>query len=261
MRVDSFAGLTCHPGARRTKAVPFRLAAVAALWVCGTLGSLPVQAQSLTLCINGGGSLFALPSCPTGFLPIPVGRIAGLQGPPGPAGPQGPAGPAGPAGPVGPQGPAGPMGPRGLTGPQGPTGPAGPAVTATFAFAPPTFVGVQNNFAKVMEKALPSGSYAVIATVSGAGSALRFEGGDSERAHQIECQLRDSVGVVIGGSVVSGGASQYTVDRAEITATGGLFVPPGQTGSVSLWCRTPFADTTTQIAGGQMMVLNIGGFF
>jgi hypothetical protein len=38
-------------------------------------------------------------------------------------------------------------------------------------------------------------------------------------------------------------------------------VPAGQAGSVSLWCRTPFADLTTQIAGGQMMVLNIGGFF
>lgn len=153
------------------------------------------------------------------------------------------------------------MGPRGLAGPQGAVGPAGPAVTATFAFTGPAFVGTQDTFSKVMEKALPNGSYVVLATVSGAGAALRFDGGDSERAHVVECQLRDGVGVVIGGGVVSGGASQYTVDRAEITTTGGLFVPPGQTGSVSLWCRTPFADLTTGIAGGQMMVLNIGGFF
>jgi hypothetical protein len=258
MRADSSAGLFCHPGNRRLKQLPSRLFVVAALLVGTTIAAVPVQAQSLRLCINGGGSLFALPACPTGFVPISVGQIAGLQGPPGPAGPQGPAGPAGP------QGPAGPMGPRGLTGPQGPVGPAGPAgpaVTATFAFAEPSYVSTQNTFAKVMEKPLPSGSYVVVASVSGAGSALRFDGGDSERAHQIECQLRDAAGVILGGSVVSGGASQYTVDRHEITAMGGLVVPAGQAGSVSLWCRTPFADLTTQIAGGQMMVLNIGGFF
>jgi hypothetical protein len=140
-------------------------------------------------------------------------------------------------------------------------GPAGAAVTATFAFTGPSFVGTERNFTKVMEKSLPSGSYAVVATVSGAGSSLRFDGGDSERGLQVECQLRDGAGVVLGGSVISGGASQFTVDRHEITATGGLLVPVGQTGSVSLWCATPYADLTTQIAGGQMMVLSIGGFF
>ena len=121
------------------------------------------SATALQLCSNVGGALFALPSCPSGFVPITVGQISGLQGPAGPAGPAGPTGPAGPIGPIGPAGPAGPIGP---IGPTGPAGPAGIATTASIVGAGAAQAAASGQFFKVVEKSVMPGSWLIFATAS-----------------------------------------------------------------------------------------------
>jgi hypothetical protein len=214
------------------------------------------SANAEVLCRNIGGTLFALPSCPPGFTLVTVGQIAGLQGPPGP---QGPAGPVGPQGPAGPQGPQGIQGIPGPIGPAGAAGPAGPSVTAGFAggglFVAPDR---SNNFFKVLDKTLTTGSYVVVATASGVGTGIGSFSGDEQISMVNNCQLRNQAGGVIGASRATGSFSQFTHDANEITVTGGLIITE-TVGSVSLWCNSEF-DLQLEVANSQIMVLKIGGF-
>lgn len=221
----------------------------------------PAQAQgqaSLRLCMNPAGILFALPVCPSGFIPLSAGQIAGLQGPQGPVGP---AGPTGPAGPAGPQGPAGPLGPMGPAGPAGPAGPVGPTVTASFAGSGPLIVNApEGTFTKVAEKAIGPGSYVAIATVSNATTSLGSFGGEDHKSFANDCQLRNAAGGVMGSSGASGSYTEFVRDTNEITVTGGEFVAEGANGVISLWCRSTFGLGGLSISGAQLMVLKIGGF-
>ena len=222
----------------------------------GLLPATPVQA--LRLCANNAGTLFALPACTSGFKPITVGQIEGLQGPQGPQGPAGPQGPQGPAGPPGPQGIQGPMGLTGAMGLPGPAGPAGPATTVSFALA--GFVAgpfASSAFFKVNEKSLEPGSYAVIATASGVGNSVSGPGA-GEIGASSECQLRDTVGGVIGSNTASGSVDPFFSDTHEITVTGGAFVPAGG-GPVSLWCRDVFAHQI-HVLSSQIMLIKHSGF-
>ncbi len=74
-----------------------------------------------------------------------------------------------------------------------------------------------------------------------------------------DCQLRNGQNGVIGGSRSSGGFSAFTRDAHEITVIGGINVPEGTTGSVTLFCRDAFGRV--ELDGAAMMVIHIGGFF
>ena len=228
--------------------------------VAGALLGATASANALVLCRNPGGSLFALPSCPPGFATVTVGEIAGLQGPPGPQGPIGPTGPQGIPGPVGPLGPVGATGP---IGPAGPAGPAGPSVLGTFAiggFFAATNAG-DDAFAKVLEKQLPAGSYAIVATAASVGTGSGAFG--RERFSLVNnCQLRNHVNGVIGIGRASGEIEENgaTKDTFQMAITGGMTIPDGQTGTVSLWCNAEFGNDV-KLDQSQIMILKIGGGF
>ena len=220
-------------------------------------------AQSLQLCRTTGGSLFALPNCPSGMTSISVGQIAGLQGPPGPPGPVGPAGSQGPAGIAGPVGPMGPAGPMGAIGPQGPAGPAGTPVTATFAFSGPMFISADGNFGsltRVTEKVIGPGSYAIFATVAHVGpDRLSGAGGNDFRQAGVKCQLQDRSNSIIGITGADTPVNAFVRPSSAIAVNAGIFVPANATQTVSLWCRTT-TSLSGSIEGAQMMILRISGF-
>jgi hypothetical protein len=221
----------------------------------------PASAQALQFCINkSSGALFALGACSSGFRALTAGEIAALRGPAGPAGPQGPAGQTGPQGPIGPAGPIGPMGNTGLQGVPGPAGPAGPSVSATFVQGGTSSLS-QFSFTKVLERVVSEGSYVAVATASSVGDAASGYPslGTEHKSSTVACELRSDT-IVIGAGAASGSVTQYVSDLHEITTTGGVFVPAGETRNVSLWCTSPFT-TLGQIRGSQLMILRIGGFF
>jgi hypothetical protein len=115
-------------------------------------------------------------------------------------------------------------------------------------------------FFKVLEKPLAAGSYVVIGTAAGVGAA-----GGSFRLARFSvvnnCQLRDQNNGVIGVARASGEVEEdnATVDSFDMAITGGVFIPEGTTGSVSLWCNGEFGNGV-QLQQSQLLVLKIGGF-
>ena len=227
---------------------------IAALVVAiGTLGAS--SARALVLCISSAGTLFAMPACVTGFKPVRVGDIAGLQGPPGPQGPTGPAGPQGPVGPAGAVGPAGPAGPQGTAGPAGPEGPAGPSVNATFAVGE-SVGGPAATWVKIAEKAIGPGWWVAVATVGNVGQASASFGGSTLVSLATACQLQDATGYVMGLSGSFGSFSEFVKNYSAVAVIGGIAVPPGATNSVELWCRSEFDPLT--VGNAQIMLLQVG---
>lgn len=104
-------------------------------------------------------------------------------GPQGPQGPQGAQGPQGVAGPVGAQGARGATGATGPQGVQGVPGPAG-SVDAYWSFKPAEVDIVNGQDAILEQKALPAGSYAAFAAVTGRNFS------NQPHADFINCSLR-----------------------------------------------------------------------
>ena len=218
--------------------------AVSAIAIAGSLAA--TASQALVLCRNNGGVLFTLPACVTGFTPVNVGQIAGLQGP---------AGPQGPIGPTGPQGPAGPAGPMGLAGAQGVAGPAGASVTATFANA--DFAsGPSATWTKVVEKTVGPGWWVAVATVADLGTADQSFGGDDLKSLATACRLQDGNGFVMGNSGSFGSFSESVKNYSGLAVIGGTAVPPGSTGTVGLWCRSEF--DAVHVGPAQLMLMQVG---
>ncbi len=163
--------------------------------------------------------------------PGPQG-LAGEPGATGPSGEMGPEGPPGPQGPTGepgiagPPGDAGPVGPPGPQGPQGDAGPAGPPWNGGAVTGSPTeFIGSS------------SWPYAVNATGSGLGDAIRATGGSSNSSQALFAEgggghavwgtahANGAVGVV-GSHGLSGGgpANNWSVFAfGDVGATGTKF--------------------------------------
>jgi hypothetical protein len=218
-----------------------------ALAIAGSLAA--TTSHALQLCRNTGGALFALPACVTGFTPVGVGAIAGLQGPPGPQGPAGPAGPQGPAGPLG------PAGPQGVAGAAGPAGPAGPSITATFASAD-YGTGASATWSKIVEKTVGAGWWVAVGTVADVGAAVASFAGDNLFSVATACELRDTGGYVMGSSGNFGSASETVKNYSGLAVIGGIAVPPGSTDTIGLWCRSEFDPLGTGPA--QLMLLQVG---
>jgi hypothetical protein len=113
---------------------------------------------------------------------------------------------------------------------------------------------------KLVEKSLSAGSYVVVGTASGVGNASGpFRSGRFSIVNN--CQLRDQNNGVIGVARASGEFEENgaTVDTFDMAMTGGIFIPEGTTGSVSLWCNGEFANSVA-VQQSQLLVLKIGGF-
>jgi hypothetical protein len=171
----------------------------------------------------------------------------------GPQGPQGPTGPAGPQGLTGPQGPAGPHGPQG---PQGPQGPAGTGGAATFAFTS-SLVQLQPGFTQIAAKALPAGNWVVVATATVGSPAI-----DDDRYVTTFCELRNGSSV-IGDTDDKRTLADFSAPNSDfvtvsLSMNGGAALPQG--GTISLWCQQPNMPGVSH-ATGQMMIMQVGGFF
>jgi Collagen triple helix repeat (20 copies) len=173
----------------------------------------------------------------------------------GPQGPKGDPGAPGQQGTPGPQGVPGTPGADGAPGQQGPAGAAGPpgpagVSTATFTSGSISISG-NDTWSQVASKGLPAGSWAVVATANLA-SGVPFDG---DLIITAACELR-SDGAPIGGTadrrVIPDGDS---VD-VSLSMNGGAYFTGGG-GTVSLWCRSQASQTIF----GQVMILQIGGFF
>jgi hypothetical protein len=153
------------------------------------------------------------------------------------------------------------MGNTGLQGVPGPVGPAGPSVAATFVQGGSGGLFASKAFTLLAQKSVAAGSYVAVATVSSAGSSPEsWNGaGTSHISTAVDCQLRSNTDV-IGGGAASGSVTQFVSDTNEITMTGGVFVPSGETRNISLWCRDPF-ESIGRVGASQIMILRIGGFF
>jgi hypothetical protein len=236
----------------RTSVIPV----VAMVLLCGSTSS-----EALVLCGNASGSVFVGAVCKAGMTRIDPAAV-GLVGPAGPQGPAGPAGPQGPAGPAGSQGAQGPAGPQGAQGPAGPQGPAGqPGLSAAgFAIAGHVIgdADALGAYVKLTEKLVGEGSWIAFSTTSAATTAMGSFDGDNMKQFVNDCQLRDEFGNVLGASRAAGTFNQFTRDTNEISTNGGVFVPQGETRTVSLWCRSAF--DVLEVDGAQLMVVNIGGF-
>jgi hypothetical protein len=164
----------------------------------------------------------------------------------------GPQGPAGPQGLQGLQGPQGPQGPEGPTGPAGSEGPAGtPGISsATFAFTTSP-VDLTPDFTQIVSKNLPPGTWAVVATAT-----VTSPTSIDEHLVSTTCELRNGA-TVIGRANDFTGFIQDFITRS-LSMNGGAALPQG--GVVSLWCVQPNQPGVSR-ASGQMMIMQVGGFF
>jgi len=107
---------------------------------------------------------------------------------------------------------------------------------------------------------LTGGNYVVVATAAGVGvNSGVFR---NERFSIVNnCQLRNQNGGVIGIGRASGEVEEdfATVDTFDMAITGGLSIPDGATGTVSLWCNAEFGHVV-KVDQSQMLILKIGGF-
>jgi hypothetical protein len=88
----------------------------------------------------------------------------------------------------------------------------------------------------------------------------------ADTAGYAACQLRDNAGNVIGeghGSIApqaGGGIDGGFFDgRTTLTFNGGTVNPPG--GSVSLWCGGKNLSFKIFLESGQLLAMQVGGFF
>jgi hypothetical protein len=107
---------------------------------------------------------------------------------------------------------------------------------------------------KVVSKRLPSGSWAVVATVNTGAHDGSF-GGAEETTRDLACELRN-------GDAFIGGATDRRVIPVEdaktsLSMNGGAQVPTGG-GEVSLWCKSQMYSEWVNQA--QIMFLQVGGF-
>jgi Collagen triple helix repeat (20 copies) len=178
-----------------------KLALVVALITAIFAGSV-ILANAVTsgviyACVNNGSGAIKIvgpnDTCASNWTLIswnqqgPSGSVGptGATGPVGATGAEGPTGPTGATGADGPLGPTGPMGPTGATGAEGATGASGPTgpTGATGATGPTGAAGAPDalststaalavsnipmeSYGNVMTLNVPSGNYAVSATVS-----------------------------------------------------------------------------------------------
>ncbi len=193
---------------------------------------------------------------------------AGVAGPLGPAGPVGATGPPGATGLDGPQGPAGPQGAAGATGPQGAAGASGPAGISAARFVPTGAVELPDSgdFERLAVTTVPAGNYVVTATVS------FFDNPNDDNS--VICELRSGTNFIGGQkTAMAEGFSdfrQINFDYTSLAVTGGAAVGAGG-GEISFWCRaeghnstpvTGFSAPDTPVdTGGQLMILQVGGFF
>lgn len=130
------------------------------------LAGISAYAETLVLCVNPSGSVFASQQCKGGTIQLNPAAV-GLVGPQGPAGPMGPTGATGPMGPAGPTGPMGPTGATGATGPTGPPGTSSAYITTKYPNG--NTIGtnwhLDNNQTVIASVWVPAGSYAIMARV------------------------------------------------------------------------------------------------
>jgi hypothetical protein len=147
-------------------------------------------------------------------------------------------------------GPQGLQGPQGSKGDQGDTGPAGVS-QVTFAFTPHLILP-SDVLTQVAAKALPEGSWAMVATANirpGFGNI----GGD--RIVSSRCELHSGASVVGGATDRRFLPSDDNVD-ATLSMNGGAQIPAGG-GQVSVWCLSQLGGPVN----AQMMMMRVGGFF
>ncbi len=113
----------------------------------------------------------------------------------------------------------------------------------------------------LVETTLPEGSYVAVALVAGLAGPGVFAGDPQQFG--FVCELRDGNNNFMGGAAVVGESSTNVRDVHSITINGGLFVPSGQTGKITLQCDIGLAgqDVVGVLDGAQMVVLQVGGFF
>jgi hypothetical protein len=182
----------------------------------------------------------------------------GLAGPAGAPGAKGEAGPPGPPGQPGTPGPPGQQGIPGGNGPVGPAGPRGLAGISAARFVSINGPSVPDNFpTEVAATFLPAGNYVIIASVQSTGTT------DSAGSHfsgNLTCTLTNNGG--FAGSQLESYNDGDTIDNTiSFTINAGAAVPAAGA-RISLKC-----DTNVYVAGGtvavvgEMMVLQVGGFF
>jgi hypothetical protein len=146
----------------------------------------------------------------------------------------------------------------GPAGEQGSPGPAGPAGISAARFVPVSFsvdLPDSGDFVQVATSVMPAGSYVVTATAS-------FIDVVNDQ-NTVICELRHGANF-IGGQInpLPPGFSDLTqteLDFGTLTITGGASVAAGD--NISLWCRAEGHDAAPRVFGGQLMILQVGGFF
>jgi hypothetical protein len=132
---------------------------------------------------------------------------------------------------------------------------AGPAGISQAGFDGHAGTDIGAGFELIQQRAIPAGSYVLIATVS-IGSHYQFDGNPQENTAQ--CELRDGSGNFIAGSGARGASHIGIVWRAALTLVGGVFVPDGQIKTIQTWCRVlPDGGRYDAVT---VLFLKIGGF-
>ncbi|HEX2047113.1 MAG TPA: hypothetical protein VHF27_05070 [Acidimicrobiales bacterium] len=172
-------------------------------------------------------------------------------------GPQGPVGPQGPAGPQGVPGPAGAEGHPGATGPTGPAGPAGPAGLSGARFVPLQGSNITNGTTVGFTDVGP-GNYVAVASVQSTADP------DDDVCDPICDTLNGTLfcRLLHNGEFMGATATDFPPDAADNTSTVNVSMNGGVTspgGRISVSCST--ALTSPAAVAGQLMVLQVGGFF
>lgn len=151
------------------------------------------------------------------------------------------------------QGEKGDPGPAGPEGPQGPPGPAGISAARFVKFDLITLPD-SDAFVQIGATSIPTaGSDVVTAT-------LLLQ--DSVRENTVDCELRHGSNFMgTGRTALAEGFAhglQDPLDFGTLTFTGGAQAAAGD--QISVWCGASGQDSSP-LAFGQMMILEVGGFF
>ena len=164
----------------------------------------------------------------------------------------------GPPGQQGASGPQGQQGTPGGPGPTGPPGPRGPVGISAARFVSINGPSVPDNYpTEVASTTLPAGNYVIIASVQSTGSTDSY---GSHFAGSLTCTVTNNGGFA-GSQQESYNDGDTTDSTISFTINAGAAVPAGGA-RISLKCSTNvYVAGGTVAVVGEMMVLQVGGFF